>query len=288
MSNGNLDAEASRRIWFVTGASQGLGRELVRQVLERGDSVAATSRDPNRLASQFPHQVDGRFLPLGMSLNDPSQVAAAVGMAVARFGRIDVLVNNAGHGLLGAVEEVDDPSVHDMFEVNVHGLLRVTRQVLTHMRGRRSGHVVNLSSMSGLAGVAGYGLYCASKFAVEGLSEALAQEVVPLGIRVTIVEPGPFRTEFLSGSLRLSDRVIEGYAETAGRARSDLPGRIGRQPGDPVRGARAIITAVTSDDPPLHLVLGKVAIDRVHAKLQALRADLDRWMSVSLSTDFEV
>jgi NAD(P)-dependent dehydrogenase (short-subunit alcohol dehydrogenase family) len=287
MNSIQIQSSASNKVWFVTGTSQGLGAELVRQILARGDSVAATSRDAAKLAHLFPGDFAGRLLPLSLDLGNAASISDAVGQTLARFGRIDVLVNNAGYGLLGAVEEGSDDDVSKMFEVNVHGLLRVTREILPHLRKQRSGHVVNLSSMSGLTGIAGFGLYCASKFAVEGLSEALAQELAPLGIRVTIVEPGPFRTEFLSGSLDVSRRIIEDYAATSGKARADRAGRIGRQPGDPVKGAHAIIQAVTSSNPPLHLVLGAVAMERVEAKLTTLRNDMETWKELSLSTGFD-
>jgi NAD(P)-dependent dehydrogenase (short-subunit alcohol dehydrogenase family) len=287
MNSIQTSVAASKKVWFVTGTSQGLGAELVRQILARGDSVAATSRAAAKLALLFQGDFGGRLLPLSMDLGNAASISDAVDKTLARFGRIDVLVNNAGYGLLGAVEEGSDDDIRKMFEVNVHGLLRVTREILPHLRERRSGHVVNLSSMSGLAGVAGFGLYCASKFAVEGLSEAMAQELALLGIRVTIVEPGPFRTEFLSGSLDVSRRIIEDYAATSGKARAGRAGRIGRQPGDPVKGVQAIIKAVTSANPPLHLVLGAMAMEHVNAKLTALKNDMETWKELSLSTGFD-
>ncbi|HSY18414.1 MAG TPA: oxidoreductase [Candidatus Acidoferrales bacterium] len=287
MNSIQTSVAASKKVWFVTGTSQGLGAELVRQILARGDSVAATSRAAAKLAPLFPGDFGGRLLPLSLDLGNAAGISDAVGKTLARFGRIDILVNNAGYGLLGAVEEGSDDDIRKMFEVNVHGLLRVTREILPHLRERRSGQVVNLSSMSGLAGVAGFGLYCASKFAVEGLSEAMAQELAPLGIRVTIVEPGPFRTEFLSGSLGVSERIIEDYAATSGKARAGRAGRIGRQPGDPVKGVEAIIKAVTSANPPLHLVLGAMAMEHANVKLTALKNDMETWKELSLSTGFD-
>lgn len=278
-------ANAATPVWLITGASQGLGRELVKAALARGDAVAATSRTPGKIIATFADDRD-RLLAVAMDLNDSASVARAVSATIERFGRIDVLVNNAGFGLLGAVEEAGDAEITKVFETNVFGLLRVTRAVLPQLRKQRSGHIVNLSSMSGLAGFPGFGIYCGSKFAVEGISEALAQEVAPLGIRVTIVEPGPFRTEFLSGSLAMMAKVIPDYAPTAGKARADRDTRNGSQPGDPARAAEAIIQAVAAERPPLHLVLGAGAFERVTEKIEALHKDMNQWREVSFSTEF--
>jgi NAD(P)-dependent dehydrogenase (short-subunit alcohol dehydrogenase family) len=274
------------RVWFITGTSQGLGRELVAEALMRGDFVVATSRSPETVASIFQAFRD-QLLAVSMDLNDSASVAAAVDAVISRFGRIDVLVNNAGYGLLGAVEEANDAEIQKLFETNVFGLLRVTRAVLPHLREQRSGHVVNLSSMSGLTGIAGFGIYCGSKFAVEGISEALAQELAPLGIHLTIVEPGPFRTDFLSGSLGMAAQIIPDYSATAGKARADRDTRNGNQPGDPSRAADAIVQAVTTANPPLHLVLGAWAFERVSQKVEALRKDMEEWRAVSFSTEYE-
>ncbi len=274
-------------VWFVTGTSQGFGRELVRAALARGDSVVATSRNPEKVAATFAREHD-RLLALRMDLRDAGQIAAAVGAAIQRCGRIDVLVNNAGHGLLGAVEEASEAEVGAVFETNVFALLRVTRAVLPHMRDRRRGRIVNVSSIGGLVGIAGFGIYNSTKFAVEGLSEALAQEVAPLGIRVILVEPGPFRTNFLGGSLAVVERRLAEYDATAGRVRTGRTQRDGAQPGDPARGALAIVEAVTADEPPLHLLLGADAYRLAARKLDALRDDMERWRAVGLSTDFEV
>jgi NAD(P)-dependent dehydrogenase (short-subunit alcohol dehydrogenase family)/quercetin dioxygenase-like cupin family protein len=270
---------------MITGASQGFGHELVRAALQRGDSVIATSRNPQKVVTAFKEASD-RLLAVSMDLRDPAQIAAAVQAALARFGRIDVLVNNAGHGLLGAVEEASDAEITNVFETNVFGLLRVTREVLPHFRERRSGHVVNLSSIGGLIGLAGFGIYNSTKFAVEGLSEALAKEAAPLGIRVTIVEPGPFRTNFLGGSLDLAGQTLSDYDQTSGRTRAAAVERNGNQPGDPVRAAEAIIKAVTSENPPLHLLLGKFAYENATAKLESLRQEFETWREATLSSDF--
>jgi len=198
-----------------------------------------------------------------------------------------VLVNNAGYGIIGAVEEASDDEVARVHELNVFGLLRVTRAVLPHFRERRRGHVVNLSSIGGLVGLPGFGIYNATKFAVEGLSEALAAEVAPLGIGVTIVEPGPFRTDFLASSLVMTNKTLSDYAATAGKTRTGATERNGNQPGDPVRAAEAIIQAVTSEHPPLHLLLGRFAYERATAKLETLRKEFEAWHDVTLGTDFK-
>ena len=285
MSPPSSPSATAPRVWFITGTSQGFGRELVQNALQRGDSVVATSRSPQQVTAAFPNFAD-RLLAIPMDLRNPAEIAAAVTAAIARFGRIDVLVNNAGHGLLGAVEEASDAEIADVHEINVFGLLRVTRAILPQLRKQRSGHIVNLSSIGGLVGLPGFGIYNATKFAVEGLSEALATEVGPLGIRVTIVEPGPFRTDFLGGSLRLAAETIEDYTGTAGRTRSAAVERNGAQPGDPVRAAEAIVKVVTAEKPPLHLVLGRFAYDRASAKLVEMHAEFEAWREVALGADF--
>jgi NAD(P)-dependent dehydrogenase (short-subunit alcohol dehydrogenase family) len=272
-------------VWMITGASQGFGQELVRAALQRGDSVIATSRNPQKVVTDFKEASD-RLLAVAMDLRDPAQIAAAVKAALARFGRIDVLVNNAGHGLLGAVEEASDAEIASVYETNVFGLLRVTNAVLPYFREQRSGHVINLSSIGGLIGIPGFGIYNSTKFAVEGLSEALAKEVAPLGIRVTIVEPGPFRTNFLAGSLVTAGKTIGDYDQTSGRTRASAAERNGNQPGDPVRAVEAIVKAVTAEYPPLHLLLGKFAYETATAKLDNLRKEFETWREVTLSSDF--
>jgi NAD(P)-dependent dehydrogenase (short-subunit alcohol dehydrogenase family) len=271
--------------WFITGASQGLGLEIARAALQRGDRVLATTRNPKAALAELGFARD-RLCVVPMNLRNNEEIAAAVQTALTQFEGIDVLVNNAGHGLVGAVEEASDEEIRSLFETNVFGLLRMTRAVLPHMRARRSGHVVNISSIAGMTTLPGFGIYSATKFAVEGLSEALALEAAPLGIRVTIVEPGPFRTNFLAGSLAVTDRIIDDYAPTAGATRADCEKRNGRQPGDPVRAAKAIIAAVTAERPPLHLLLGAIAFERAGKKLAALRDEMELWRRVGLATDF--
>lgn len=275
----------SHWVWFITGTSQGFGRELVGASLQRGDSVIATSRSPQVVAEAFSKAAD-RLLTLSMDLRDPAQISSAVERATARFGRIDVLVNNAGYGVTGAVEEASEAEIARLYETNVFGLLRITRAVLPVMRKQRSGHIVNLSSIGGLTGLPGWGIYNSTKFAVEGLSEALAAELAPLGISVTIVEPGPFRTEFLGGSLVKTANTLPDYEPTAGKTRASAVERHGKQQGDPARAADAIVQAVTSPHPPLHLLLGKFAYDRFNQKLDELRNEMEAWREVGLSTDF--
>jgi NAD(P)-dependent dehydrogenase (short-subunit alcohol dehydrogenase family) len=280
----NATPSPQNRVWFVTGASRGFGAEIVKDALEQGDSVVATARNPQAVAQTIGNRQN--LLAIKLDVRRDADAVAAVKQAIETFGRIDVLVNNAGHGLLGAVEEASDSEVANVFETNVFGLLRVTRAVLPHMRQRRSGHIVNMSSIGGLTAGPGWGIYAATKFAVEGLSEAMAQELAPLGIRVTIVEPGPFRTNFLGDSLATAAVTMQDYGPTAGRTRTWREENHGAQPGDPVRAAQAILQAVASDSPPLHLLLGSNAYDRAEAKLNSLQNEFQRWRELSLSTDY--
>ncbi len=273
-------------VWFITGTSQGFGRELVRAALQRGDSVVATSRNLQTVTSAFP-DAGKRLLAVSLDLRDAQQITSVIEQSVAAFGRIDVLVNNAGHGLTGAVEEASDAEVANVFEINVFGLLRVTRAVLPYFRKQKSGHVVNLSSIGGLVGLPGWGIYNATKFAVEGISEALAAEAGPLGIGVTVVEPGPFRTDFLGGSLAATANVLPDYKETAGQTRAATTTRHGNQPGDPALAAAAIVEAVISPKPPLHLILGKFAYDRFNTKLDAFKQEMETWRETTVGTDYK-
>jgi NAD(P)-dependent dehydrogenase (short-subunit alcohol dehydrogenase family) len=273
-------------VWFITGTSQGFGRELVRAALQRGDSVVATSRHPQTVVSAFPGAAD-RLSAVSLDLRDEQQITSVVEQAVARFGRLDVLVNNAGHGLTGAVEEAGDAEILSVYETNVFGLLRVTRAILPHLRKQRSGHIVNLSSIGGLVGLPGWGIYNSTKFAVEGLSEALAVELAPLGIGVTVVEPGPFRTDFLGGSLSATAKVLPDYKDTAGQTRAATSQRNGKQPGDPALAADAIVKAVVSTKPPLHLLLGSFAYERFNTKLDAFKQEMEIWRQTTLETDFK-
>lgn len=274
---------SAERVWLITGCSTGFGRELVRQILDRGQRVVATARTPSAL-DEFASHPQAVIAKLDVTV--PEQVNAVVRNTQARFGRIDVLVNNAGYGYLAAIEEGEEDEVYAMFGTNVFGLIHMTKAVLPVMRGQGSGHIVNISSMGGLIGIAGVGYYNATKFAVEGLSEALAKEVAPLGIRVTIVEPGPFRTDWAGRSLKTPKTPIAAYAETAGARRTAIRGYSGNQPGDPVRGVAAMIDAVEAANPPLHLLLGKPAYDMVNEKLRTFAAELAAWRDVTLGADF--
>lgn len=278
-------AETDTPVWFITGCSTGFGRELARLVLARGWRAAVTARDPSKVADLVEGH-EGRALALALDVDDREQVSDAVQQAEARFGAIDVLVNNAGYGYLAAIEEGEDDEIRAMFETNVFGLIAAIQAVLPGMRERRRGHVVNISSVGGLVSFPATGFYHATKYAVEGLSESLAQEVAPLGIKVTVVEPGPFRTDWAGRSIKQSAVRIADYDQTAGERRKQTEARSGKQPGDPVRAAEAIIAAVESPEPPLHLVLGKPALDLARGKLDALRRELDTWEATSLSADY--
>ena len=277
--------KSSPLVWFITGVSQGLGRELVRAALERGDSVIGTSRTPQKVAAAFPNNSE-RLLVLPMDLKDSVSIEKTVKTATSHFGHIDMLVNNAGYGLFGAAEETNDTEALDLFQINFFGLMRVTRAVLPHFRKRRSGHIINISSISGLIAWSGASIYNASKFAVEGFSETLAEEIAPFGISVTIVEPGGFRTNFFGAPLKFSSTIIDDYTGTDADRRHFNKTRNEELPGNPTLGAQAIIQAVTSENPPLHLLLGEGAYQAATQKLDSLRHDFETWKDVTLSTDF--
>jgi len=278
-------SQSDTPVWFITGCSTGFGRELARLVLERGWRAVVTARNPDQVADLVKGNQD-RALALKLDVTDANQVADAARAAKDRFGQVDVLVNNAGYGYLAAVEEGEDGEVRAMFEANFFGLAAMTNAVLPGMRARRSGCIVNISSIGGLASFPATGYYHATKYAVEGLSESLAQEVGPLGINVVIVEPGPFRTNWAGPSIKQSATRIPDYEATAGARRAQTEARSGKQPGDPIRAAEAIITAVQSSKPPLHLVLGKPALEIARKKLVALQKDFDTWESVTLGSDY--
>jgi NAD(P)-dependent dehydrogenase (short-subunit alcohol dehydrogenase family) len=273
------------RVWFVTGASRGLGAELVKAALAAGDRVVATARNPQSVTEAF--GASDALLPLALDVTSEASVGAAVEAAVARFGRIDVLVNNAGYGVVGAVEETSGDDVRRVYETNVFGLLTVTRAVLPQLRKQRSGHILNLSSVGGYQSGPAFGIYCSTKFAVEGISEALHAELAPLGIAVTIIEPGYFRTEFLeSKSVVESSTVIADYADTAGKVRAFAKTVSLQQPGDPVRFAQAVLKLVAAPHAPLRLPLGSDTVAAIEAKHQFVTQELADWRSVAISTDF--
>jgi len=274
-------------VWFITGASRGFGLEITREALSRGDSVVASARNPQAVLDAIPDAAD-RLLAVAVDVGDPAQITAAVEAAIARFGHVDVLVNNAGRGLVGSVEETSDEEIRAIFDVNVFGLLATTRAVLPHMRARGTGLVVNLSSVGGFVAWPGWGAYAATKFAVEALSEAMTHELAPLGIRSVAIEPGPFRTNFLDGSsLAFTRDVIEDYASTAGAARTWATDSNYGQQGDPLKAAKIIIDLADRQDLPERIQLGANAFEDVAAKLARTARDQETWRTVSLSADFD-
>jgi NAD(P)-dependent dehydrogenase (short-subunit alcohol dehydrogenase family) len=271
--------------WLITGCSTGLGRDLARAVLAHNWNAVVTARDPASIAdivAKYPKTA----LALKLDVAKSTQIADAVQQAQARFDGIDVLVNNAGYGYRGAVEEASQAEIRELFDTNFFGLVAVTQAVLPGMRARGSGYIVNVSSVGGRMAAPGSGFYSATKFAVEGMSDALRKEVKPLGIGVMVVEPSGFRTDFAGRSLRQSARTIDAYAPTAGRRRKENITNDGRQAGDPARAAEAIIKAVQADTPPFRLALGRDAVKRIGAEMEAQRRDLDTWADVAMGADF--
>ncbi len=278
-------APASTPVWMITGCSTGFGRELARQLLERGFRVVVTARNPatiRDLADRYPQTA----LPVALDVADKAQIERAVHEGTRAFGALDVLVNNAGYGYYAPIEEGDEAAVRRMFETNFYGVVALMQAVLPAMRARRRGHIVNVSSVGGLVAHPGSGYYAATKFAVEAVSESLSKEVAPLGIRVLLVEPGPFRTRFLDNSHGEPSVRIADYESTVGARRTAVAATSGKQAGDPVKGAAAIIAAVESPSPPLRLVLGAQALGHIRAKMSALTNDIDAWESTTLGADF--
>jgi len=277
--------EKTARTWFITGASTGFGRLLSEELLKRGERVAATARDSAKvqdLETQYP----GRARAFTLDVTEPAEIEEASRQAIAAFGHVDILVNNAGYGVNGAIEEVSDEEFEPMFQTNIYGLIRTTRAFLPHFRQQRSGQVFNFSSIGGLIGTAGWGFYNTTKFAVEGFSEALAAEMKPLGVHVTVIEPGPFRTDFLGRSGKLAQRELPEYAETAGKAREYLRTQAGKQQGDPQKAIEAVIAVADSPNPPLHLILGKIALSRFRDKISLWRKEIAAWESVTTGADY--
>jgi len=271
-------------VWFITGTSTGFGRAIAEEALARGAAVVAAARKLDDIADLVARSPD-RVLAVKLDVTRESDVRDAVAAALARFGRIDVLVNNAGYGIVGAVEETPDQELRAQFETNFFGAMALTRQVLPHMRERRSGTIVNISSLGGQSTAPGFGAYCATKFALEAMSEALAAEVKPLGIGVLIVEPGSFRTAFAGNALR-SMPAIEAYAASVGPTRAFADGMHGTQAGDPTKAAKAIADVVGRADMPLRLPLGADAIAAIKTHLQTVGDELARWESVARATGF--
>lgn len=273
------------RVWFITGASRGFGALIAEAALKAGDAVVATARDPSTITARLgSHE---RLLATRLDVTIEGEAHEAVGQAVKTFGRIDVLVNNAGYGLLGAIEEASDAETRRLFGTNVFGLLSVTRAVLPHMRRQRAGHIINISSVGGYTSYPGWGVYGATKFAVEGLTEALAGEVASLGIKVTVVEPGFFRTDFLDdASLARTAQSIDDYHASVGKTRAVAAEFNHGQRGDPRKLAQAFLKLVDAQDPPLRLPLGNDTVQRIEAKNAFVARELAAWRSVATSTDF--
>jgi len=280
-----MTSKDSTPIWFITGCSTGFGHELAKLVLANGWRAAVTARDKGRLANLIESAGD-RVLALDLDVTDAAQIKSAVAAAEAKFGAIDVLVNNAGYGYQSSVEEGDESEIRDQFDANVFGLFAMTRAVLPGMRARRKGHVLNITSVAGFIGFPGSGYYAASKHAVEGFSDSLAAEGAPLGIKVTCIEPGPFRTDWAGRSLRQTPNLIADYADTAGVRMAGTAEKSGTQPGDPARAAAAMVHITQVDKPPRHLVLGAFGVDFVTQKLQASLAEVEAWKATSLGADF--
>jgi NAD(P)-dependent dehydrogenase (short-subunit alcohol dehydrogenase family) len=275
----------ANKVWFITGASRGFGALIAQQALARGDSVVATARDPQTVIAALGEHPN--LLALRLDVKLEAQAITVARQALERFGRIDVLVNNAGYGLLGAVEEANGEEIRNLYETNVFGLLNVTRAVLPAMRRQRSGHVINISSVGGYSAYAGWGVYSSTKFAVEGLSEALRMELAPLGVQVTVVEPGFFRTDFLDASSLVATRTrIDDYAATVGAMREFAAGVNHGQPGDPSKLATALLQLADSDKPPVRLQLGSDTVERVRAKNASVESEMSEWLDLALSTDF--
>lgn len=274
-----------QKVWFITGCSTGFGRFLAIEALSKGYKVAVAARNPNDvqdIVANYP----STSLVFTLDVTVSAQIKEAVEATITKFGTIDILVNNAGIGYFGAIEESEDAEVRNMFEINVFGLAKMTQAVLPIMRQQRSGHILNIASIGGLRSFPGVGFYNATKYAVDGLSESLSKEVAPLGIKVTIVAPSGFRTDWAGRSAKDSKITIEDYATTAGKNKGDIRGYSGNQPGDPVRAAKAMIQVVESENPPLRLLLGAAALKGARIKLEELKNDFDTWAEVSEGADF--
>lgn len=272
------------KVWIITGCSTGFGRELAKLTLKQGYRVGVASRntdDVKDIVEGYPETA----LAVKLDVTKPDEIKSAVEQVKQKFGRVDVLVNNAGIGYFGAVEESEDDEVRRMFEINYFGLVNMTKEVLPIMRSQRSGHIINIASIGGLVGFPALGHYNATKFAVDGLSEALAKETAPLGIKVTVIAPSGFRTDWAGRSAKNSAIVIDDYAQTAEVNKNTIRGYSGNQPGDPVKAAEAIIKVTEVENPPLHLLLGMGALKGALAKLDSLKKDYDAWEDTTVGAD---
>jgi NAD(P)-dependent dehydrogenase (short-subunit alcohol dehydrogenase family) len=273
------------KIWFITGTSTGFGRLVAEEVLKAGGKVLATARKLEQiddLKQRYPEAAR----TFALDVTKPEQIKSVAEQAIAAFGRVDLLVNNAGYGIAGGVEETTEDEFMPVFETNVFGLIRVTRAFLPQFRRQRSGHIINMSSMAGIGGTAGWGYYNATKFAVEGFSEALAGEMAAIGVKVTILEPGPFRTDFLGRSGVIAKREIAEYGPALKPVREYFHSNAGKQRGDPAKAVQAIMDVAASDNPPLHLLLGAAAYNRMRGKLEQWRQEMQQYESVTLGADF--
>lgn len=275
------------KVWFITGASSGFGAELSKAIIEKGDKLAATFRKAEQ-ASSFTQQNNGNGLGVVLDVTQTDQIETALQQAIDRFGKIDVLVNNAGYGTVGAIEEFSLEEIKAQMETNFFGAVAVTKAILPIMRKQSSGHIVQISSQAGFRATGGFGVYNASKFALEGFSEALAQEVAPFGIKITIVEPGPFRTQFLAGSMKMPQSKMDVYQIGPVAQMYQYMQRMnGKQEGDPVKAAKAIVDYVHSGKENLRLPLGKVTVQGMRAKLASVEKDLAANEQIAISTVFE-
>jgi NAD(P)-dependent dehydrogenase (short-subunit alcohol dehydrogenase family) len=273
----------TNKVWLITGASSGLGQAIAQYALQQGHTVVATFRQ----AAQAVAFTQGQALGIVAELTNAASLQAAVDATIKEYGRIDVLVNNAGFGMAGAVEETSIQEARAIFETNFFGTLQLTQMVLPILRQQGSGHIIQISSHGGFKAFAGFGLYNASKFALEGISEALAAELAPLGIKLTIVEPGPYRTSFAGNGFALAQRVINDYASTAGVFRERIKGVHGRQEGDPTKAAKAIVDITNMEQAPLRLPLGKIALGTLASKLQSVQADIDAYGHIAAAAVFD-
>jgi len=268
------------KIWFITGISSGLGHALAKAVIDAGDFVIGTFRHQNQV-NEFNYTYAGKSLGMKLDVTNREEVMSVIEELKAKIGRLDVVVNNAGFGFAGAIEEASIEETRAVMEANFFGVFNVTQNVLPILRKQGHGHIIQISSHGGFKATAGFGIYNASKFALEGMSEALASEMLPLGIRLTIVEPGPFRTSFAGSGFRLANRKIEDYQSTAGLFRERIKSVDGKQEGDPHKAALAIISVVNHPNPPLRLPLGKVALATISSKLSQMQQDIDNWRTVA-------
>jgi short-subunit dehydrogenase len=273
------------KIWFITGISSGLGRALAQAVIDNGDFVIGTFRNQAQ-ADAFNNQFKDEAFALVLDITKPIEIEKAVKLVSDKFKKVDVLVNNAGFGFAGAIEETSITETREIFEANFFGTLQLTQTFLPILRQQKSGHIIQISSHGGFKAFPGFGIYNASKFALEGFSEALAIEVAPLGIKLTIVEPGPFRTNFAGGSFKQADKIIEDYNPTAGVFRERMKQVDGKQEGDPIKASQAIIDITKLDTPPLRLPLGKVAIVSLASKLDSVQKDIDNYKDIAESVVF--